>query len=458
MAIDLDGSQNGLLRRLGKIAVNIISANSFRGTADLSAASIVSIGVGTDNVRALFNSSDQEVVDSLYSQRDAVRSSLAGWNAYQSQIAATTLITMANDDTPLTSLTTFYALKLLISQMVSANETVKANTVSASVATGSTNTGTAVCLASVKGPTGKDREYVIAEALTLTALNDSQSATATAGRESWSITGVVSQPDQLSWDWPKGSAVSTVLTAAAVDGSAQKLVNGDFEDFTTNDPDYWEIVVGTATTHIARAAAPFTGTYSLSFIGDGSTLTAIRQEFADSTNGNSYSLLPSTVYAFNCWVKMSATPGAGVLAATLTDSSGTTMTNDASASQQITKDLTGVSTSWVNFGGFFQTPSVLPSTPHYLKLHLTTALSSSRTLYIDDATFILPTLTYIGGPYLAVFPGATATVKNDTFSVTVANDWGGKFQKYFQIFFDLRNLGLQLPSSGSPTIDEALVS
>jgi hypothetical protein len=157
---------------------------------------------------------------------------------------------------------------------------------------------------------------------------------------------------------------------------------------------------------------------------------------------------------------MSSTPAAGVLALSLIDSGGSIITNDFGTSQTITKALTGVSTSWVNVTGFFQTPKVLNSTQYSLKLHLTTAITNTHIAYIDSLQMVLATEAYKGGPYLAVFSGATATVKNDTITVAVANNWAGAFQKAFQRFFNMRQLGLQLPSDtgGTETISNSWVS
>lgn len=466
--ITLTGT-GGLFTRLGKYAFFVTSHNKYRGSYSLSSsdgASINSIGPNTDAIRAQYNTADQQVADNLYLQiRDSARAAMSPALTSMVSLAQTTLIEMAHASVPLNQKTVSAAMTVLIAQMVRNSDTVKANTVSASVTTGSANTGTAICIASLVNAAGKTMEYVHAENITLTAITDSQSG-ATAGRETWRATSPVAQSDPLMWNWPLGSGQSVTLTANAVDGSAQKLVNSDFEDWTvTNIPDYWTIAVGAATTQVARAATPYSGTYSLSLIGDGSTLTELRQEFNDGTNGTSYKLLPSTVYALNYWCKCSATPGAGVLTHSLINSSGTVINDDAGTANTITKDLTGVSTTWVPVSGFFRTPSVMPADPLYLRTKLTTALPSSRTVYIDDITMVIPTQFYAGGPYLAVFPGSVATVKNDTFSVAVANDWygpanptGPKFQAFFQQAFGMRSLGMQLPSSASNTINENLVN
>jgi hypothetical protein len=464
MAISLTGT-GSLFARVGKIAYNVNSINSFRGTADLSAASVSSIGVGVTAIDAQYASAQQQLVGDLYRQRDTARLTLSGYTSYLSSLASQTLVEMANDDAALPAKTVTNAATKLITQMIGAgslsnpDNDVNANTVTVSTAIGSANTGTATVAASVVGPDGRNREYAIAETITLTARSDSQSGTATEGRESWALTTPAPQGDQLSWDWPKGSGAATTVTAAASTGSVTKIVNGDFEDFTANVPDKWTVLTGVAGTDILRAATPYTGTYSLSFLGDGATLSAVRQVFDNSTTGTSYKLLPNTVYAVRYRVKMSSTPAAGVLGLSITNSSGTILTNDFATSQTVSKALTGVSTTWVDVTGFFQTPAIMNSGPYYLKFHLTTAITATHTAYIDDLVMLAPSPIYRGGPYVVVFAGATPTVIGDTLTVTVANDWGSKVQKAAQQFWDLRGLGLQLPSDtgGTETIADSVV-
>ncbi len=155
---------------------------------------------------------------------------------------------------------------------------------------------------------------------------------------------------------------------------------------------------------------------------------------------------------------MSATPSGGVLSFALVDATNTIFNNEAGTANNVTKDLTTVSTTWVPVSGFFQTPSVLPAEPLKFRIKLTTALQNAKTVYIDDVTMIVAGQLYAGGPFIGIFPGSVATVLNDTMTVTVANNWAGKFQKAFQTFFDMRSIGVQLPSSGSPSISDSLVS
>ena len=452
MAIDFDSNPGGLFTRIGKGAYVL----------QIRHADIAALKTAVNNVEAQYQSTNQNLVDLIYTNRDSAINSEVGSLFYWQSLAQSTLIQMVDDDTALSSPTVNAAMPILIAQMISGSETVKANTVSVAVTTGSGNTGTAVCIASVVGPDGKNREYVFNETIVATATTDSQSG-GTAGSESWSLVGEIAESNTLSQNWPLGSGVSTSLTTTDPATSRSMIANGDFEDFTVaNTPDNWTITVGSAGgTVFSEGTIYYRGVKSLKILGDGSQLTALTQSFNQSSgSGSTPRLKPSTVYGVSVWIRMSATPTNGTLILELIDGGGTVISNDQSVANRITKVLSTVSTSWVNVNGFFQTPRVMPSsTPYKFRIRLSVAIDNAKSLYIDDLGQIQATELYTGGPYVAIFTGATATVKADTFSIAVSNNWGGKFQKTFERYFGMRSLGQQLPSAtgGGETISDSLV-
>jgi hypothetical protein len=60
---------------------------------------------------------------------------------------------------------------------------------------------------------------------------------------------------------------------------------------------------------------------------------------------------------------------------------------------------------------------------------------------------------YHGGVAAAVVPGASRFAAGDRFTFTVSNDAAGVIQEAFR-----KNYGVQLPSSGAPTIADALAT
>lgn len=462
MTIPLTGT-GGLFKRIGRNVYNLNSLNAYRGTTDLSAASIVSLGTGIDNIDGQYLATNQQLVDSLYSQRDQLRSAVGSFPYYLQNLASSTLVKMADDDAAMSQKTVQAAMVVLITQMAGTADTVLANTVSIAATAGATNTGTAVCAVSVKGPDGKNREYILNETIVASATSDSQSGTAAAGSETWSAVGEVAQNDVFAYDWPLGSGAGNSFASTDPSGGTSYIANGDFEDWTVaNIPDDWSIVVGTAgTTVFKESTIVYRGTYALKILGNSSELTALKQLFNQASgSGSTQNLLPSTVYAFNCFLRVSSVPSAGTIVFELTDSAGTIINNSQGVANRITKALTAATTSYAAVNGFFQTPAVLPTTtPFNIRARLTVALDNAKSVYIDDMALIPATEFYQGGPYIAIFPGSVATVIGDTFSIAASNNWGGGFQKCFERYFGMRSMGMQLPSASSGnTINENLIS
>lgn len=473
------------MTRLGVLIKCARNINGVRGeTAQSGTATWASGGGLIYDSKTIFNLIEDQYEATLQDQIGQLYTTLLSWrtsvgSGVMSMIktmAENTLITMAHDDTPLLQKTVPYAMDELIRQMDSSSDTVKANTpaiAAASAASG--NVGNLVVIGSIIGPNGKNREYVFQETITGLVTNDKLSG-GTARSEPLSFSGVAAESDRMNYLWPKGSGLSgkqiTVCDNKIDATGVNLLTNSDFENWTsTNNLDNFVAATGVFGTDILRSTTVREGTYALSFLGDGATLSAVSQEFNTST-GTTAKLSPFKVYAFSAWCRVDVTPAAGVLAFSLVDSAGTVLNDDAGTANTITKDLTTVSTTYVNVTGFFRTKTSFDNTTvHKLRVKLTTALSNTRTVYIDDMMLREAVELYTGGPYIGVFAGTTDVLKNDKWTLAVTNDMnadtgGGHFQTWFERLFGMRTLvkpngqtGFQLPSNsaGSHTINENLV-
>jgi hypothetical protein len=471
MAIDFTSASGGLARFLGRIGGLLNSINAGLDDGDLSAASIVSLGVGADNIEAVVNgvSAKQSLTTGLYAYRDQARAAQAGLKAYLQQLAQAAVIRWANDDTPLPALTLVEALKEVKRQMVSGSESFTRPAVSATPTAGGSNVGDGRLIASVLDATGAQMDYLFAESLKYRCTSDGQ-GTGTAGSETFTLYAPVAQADPLAFDWPLGSGASGSLTAVSAglnNSGGNVLQNSSFATFTTaHTPDNWPIDVGTAGTSILQATGSnaYTDSSGLAFVGDGAELTSVEQPFdttpstSAGSGGTSYTVKASTVYAVNLWVKVSSTPAAGVLEVALVDGSGN-VTQDAAGTQNlITQSLPAVSTTWVPVNGFFRTPAANPSDGYRLRVRLSTALSNTHTVYIDHLAMAEATRVYSGGPYVALFSGDTDFLLEDLWTVAVANDYSSDWALLLERLFSLRSLGIALPSSGAPTIPDSYVA
>jgi len=432
--------------------------------SDYSAGSVnmTSVLSGTpDNPGISGGASIWSTISSWQSSQGALFSSLQ-------RLLENTFTYQVTKDSPLSSLTITAALAELIRQMKANGDSINASTVAiGSVTAQGSPTGTPVFVLSKNRPDGTISQTLFAETLTIKATNDSLH-TATARQEPFSITGGATAPDVWSHLWPAGSGANTSISLAdaQLDNSGSTLlVNGDFEVTTTaSNFDNWTLGVGAAGTNILSGGSgnAYTLSNSLEIVGDGSTLTSLTQTFNTATSttvgagGTPAKLAPQSQLALNCWIKVSATPAAGVLEFSLVDGSGTTVNDDAGNANLFTKSLTAVSTSWVNVNGVFRTPSVMPSTIK-LKVRLSTALSAGTNLFLDDLALAKMTLLYNGGPYIAGFASNTNPVQGDTWTAATTNTMG-VLAMWLERFFSLRDKGLQFPYSGSPTVADSLVA
>lgn len=464
-----NGSNGGLMDRLGLIGGVLNDINALRGgTATSNVLAAANMGTRVGNMEDYWKATtdNRQVIDTVYTALESFRSNQAGWLTQLQTFGANTVIKMADQDQALPQKTLAAGLALLIQQMTTAVASVNASVSAAGAMTavGSPN-GTPAIVVSMIDQNGVALQYPFPETLTFTVTNDSQLG-ATLSQEPFGITGQAAVSDTLSHLWPGGSAASASINctdASQSNSGGNALQNSDFETVTnTNIPDNWVKVTGVIGTDIqVSAATVYTGAKSLAYVGDGATLSQVKQQFNTTPSttlgagGTAYQLKPSTVYHISYWVRNSAAPATGVLVVDLHD--GTNVINDqAGTANSISQSLTGFGAVWTKVSGAFRTPAVLPAS-QYIRIRLSTAIENGKTTFIDRLGMTPATQLYAGGPFVACFSGATKLIKNDTWTVAITNTYGG-FQKLFERMFSMRTLGLVLPNSGSPTVSDSLIA
>lgn len=210
-------------------------------------------------------------------------------------------------------------------------------------------------------------------------------------------------------------------------------------------------------TTVAGTGQVFYGGKALEFDSDGAQLTQIRQRVAG--------LSASTAYAVSLWAIADVVPAAGVITIDLIDGSGSVVTDDQGAPNSFTFNAADLTTSWQHLSDLvsgetvFRTPEVVP-TVLYIRLRVSTAISSGTSVFFDSFAMAQMTELYSGGPLVAVFAGSSIFRSTDEWTLTSTNDRAGKFQEWFHRNFDMAAKGLLLPSDsgGSETIDDALIA
>jgi len=191
------------------------------------------------------------------------------------------------------------------------------------------------------------------------------------------------------------------------------------------------------------------GARCLEIIGNGSELTSLLV---------SVSLSAKTCYAFNLWACVDVTPAAGVLTVDLIDGdTGGNVEDDQGTANSFTVDLTGLDTIQTACNGFFHTPTTLPRAV-YLRVSLTTALSSGTSLFLDELCLVAATRLYVGGPYLACFCGPLEFELEDFVELVVTNTRSGLLHSWLNRLLDLRSKDLLLPTAAIPSQADTLVA
>ena len=465
MAISFDETTTGTLPDIWEELMEAIDdINVWRNTT---------LGTLIDAIATSFNaSSHQELIGGLYQQRDAARTALNGLVSYLAGLVKSIAIEVAHADNPLNQKTINYAADEIISQMIGSgslanpDEDFDAPAVTATVAADSGNTGDAMVVASVRITDGRLNEHAFAEVMDVICTKDSYSGGITAGRgETWSIKGEAAASSRFAYNWPQGSGASGTLgtTDASQENTAATpgnlLANSDFEDFddTANVPDEWTLFPGTAGTNcLEENATVYKGSSAVEFVGDASnTETRLVQTFAyNGSNGNNRSTLkPNTVYHFAAKVGKGAGITDGSWKVGIADSTGTYLTDDAGneLSATIAHGDIAAAGSWTTFSGYFVTPKVFTSRPQFMIETPNAAdISDGHSLFIDHLSLVEAKKIYTG-LYVSVHSGATNTLKEDTYTVTIANDLAGKYQHFLNLCLDMLSLEKQFPSDSGGT-------
>lgn len=387
-------------------------------------------------------------------------------------MASQILTRMIYDDTGL-FLSSTDAMTELIRQMGVAGATVLRQTVAATVGAFS-GQGNGVLVASVKRPQdGLTQENQFAETGLVLCTTDSYGGGATEGNEGFVLTGDLSA-NLFDWNWPLGSNGS--LSISAIDGSADNssnnlLTNSGFEEWTGNIPDNWTLSTGTGGVNVFQET---TLTYdpppneALRITGDAAgTLTDLRQDFdsSSSTVGTPGALQAVAQYAMNLFIRRDGTaPAVGVLTVDLIDGDENVIVDQAGVANTFTIDLTALSTNYASYSVAFRTPYIMPDEAT-LRLRLSTALTSGRSIYIDKVSFGLMSRFYPGGPYFSIHAGSIPFKITDRAEITMTNGRGSggslnSFQTLLMALLlpEMLAAEMLLPSSTVPSISDGLIA
>lgn len=460
MAIDFVSNPGGFFPRVGRILHAAYLADVYEATLPAMWLSL----------EAQFLATLQPVVAPPTLQADGLTRVASGIMAFAPSMAADLITQTVLADQPSQAGTPYSCMAEVIRQMIAQGKTVQVNTITLTAAALTGNVGTGVLVTSTKGGNGLVRENIVAEVGRVVCVTDSYSGAVTAGQEQFSLIGAPILGGVWDYDYPTGSGAITATTAISADQDASTtgnlLTNSNFEAWTTAVPadtlDNWVLVTGTWGTDIRKySASPFRGTFAVELVAGTGVNTSIHQTFGDEDLGTAVSPSALSSYGHNLWLKRLGVVSAGVLTIELVDSSGTVVNDAQGVANSTTITLTALTTSYVAYNVVFRLPAN-PPTVLWLRYRVSTALTGANAV-IDDAAFAPLIGGYIGGYGYAQFSGLTPFVAGDGWSITTTNNQGGAsnlatFQTGFDRLYDMKSMGLLLPSSGSPNLANTLIS
>lgn len=268
---------------------------------------------------------------------------------------------------------------------------------------------------------------------------------------------------RMSDDWPLGSGTRGQIAAVNPRVNAGKkpglnvCTNSDFEDFTSDVPDRWTIVTGTAGTHISAAGSGYTGSEALLFTGDGSTAPRITQTLRNATQSDGV-INPDKPYTITAAVKYGTLAPGTSLVISVRDSGGTILHDSiVGRAMQLTVTSASLTTSYQIFSAVVFSPIQIDKGA-FVDIRFSGNVANTSQVYVDDVTIAQMHRIQPGGLAYQIIPGATPFKLRDEFTATVLNNCttgDGELALEFDRFFDMANLGLVLPSSTSPTLPDA---
>ncbi len=198
-------------------------------------------------------------------------------------------------------------------------------------------------------------------------------------------------------------------------------------------------------------ASPSLGSSPLVLVSDGSMLVSVSHLLTH--------LKVNTPYAVNAWLAVNTAAASGVVEISLTNGvGGSVIQDDAGNDLKYTVAATSLGTAFkaaadnaASGSPVFMMPFQLPASV-YLRIRCSTTLPNTRKVFVENPVCAEISPLYAGGVYLVAFTGPVGFTTGDSWSVAVANDFGGTMHWGMERNFGLRRLGIIIPTDPTGTI------
>ena len=469
MAITYDGT-GGLFTRLGALIFMMDAVRTHQNNLKTLLA----------NVQLEYSSTDAYMIDVLTGNIEARIAEAGGvLNDVRSAAERTLIETCfaeANGGSAtnvMPTRTVQDALVFLIRQMDADTETINGQAITkGSASYGASNTGNGTFVYETSAPdtllrSTNDFPNIRSEIIEARCIQDAQSGAIQRGSEVFELRGQPAYPS-LDYRFPAGSGrvirINTI--SASVDAGAMGqnlLTNSDLEDQTSNLPDQWAVVAGTAGTHFATETGAgnfYRGAKSLKLIHGTGTLFDIRQQMG-AANGTVGRLTPDRPYVIAFAAKKD-TGATGTIRLSVKDSGGTIINSgDFTAPTNgffFSQSVASLTTSYAIYTLAFRTPRAM-ATDLYFHLESTTTVAVAS-VYIDEIAIAELMPLAPGGQAMGMIAGSIDWVIDDNGRFQFTNDGTSGFVRAFDRLFEMYGKGLALPSNygGTETISDTLIA
>ena len=447
MAIDWDGSPNGVFTRFGKLIKNSDLLETF---------TVTTLETYRDEVNDAFYGTTGSV-------QEGARRSIEGFDGFmdgmqQGILSYRRSMSGFGDRVWLDDINILPELNLpanaplstvldgVVKQLVTDGETVNQSVVtvpaSSNPDTGASGNGVLLMDKVLDGVTPPaidhrpqlsyldwDSELAYNETMVFECTSDSQGSGTAEGAELFTWRGDTLKRNLDHVD-PGGSGV---IGSIPVLNAYEYVSNRSFETWVnTNTPISWDIDSGVPGTDIIQETAlaeVYRGLAALRFDGN----AKIYQTQLVTR------LRPNKRYCLAAWIK-----GSGTGDLTIQFESPNTGLYVPAASEKI--EISGAfNASYTLYHFYLTMPSEIP-----FDLRLTVESANwNAEVWVDSIAF--GEVSYGGGVSAVLVAGSSRFVQGDQFTVSVTNDEAGTIQSYFR-----NKYNLQLPSSGTPTILDSL--
>lgn len=344
------------------------------------------------------------------------------------QGATKTLTEMVTADNANIQKSAIPAMRELARQMRSGSTSLLQNTVTiGAVSRTGTGTGTVVF--------GNASQMSRTDLLQFECVSDTTTG-ATAGNEVFQVTGSAAYNNINDSLWPGGTGISQTMASSDYTAGTNLVTNGTFETWVGGAPDGW---TGANAQITQLTSGAFRGSSALKFTGN-NAMNGIIQFLPTTVIG------PGKRIIFGFWYKK--------VAGTITRDISLEL-EDNTSGIAASLDAFATSTSWTLASSSYQSSFDAPVTSLTAALRFDGGVGEE--VAVDGLFVYVPAQAGTNGQFFQIVSGATDWRIGDRMTVQVTNNYASSVLSYTERFFAPFANGIELPTSGSPTVNNSVI-